>query len=407
MPLTDLQIRKAEPRAVAYKLSDGEGLYILIKPNKAKLWQMKYRYAGKEKTLSIGKYPYVTLAGAREKRSEAKKLLIEGIDPTAKKKENKLLLAYATRNTFKAVAQEWHDTKKDNWTPEHAERLWRRLELYAFPDLGNRPIASIKTPELISLLRKYEKCGKLETIYRLAQTFNVVFRYAVHCGVIEQNPANDLRGVLKPYKTVHFPTIGADEVPSFFGKLADVVANVQNKLAIRLLMLTFLRPGELRKAKWAEIDFEAKQWNIPLERMKRRKPHMVPLCDQALVLLYQLKELTGYDAYMFPSQHRRKNPYMSENTINHALRRMGYKGKLVGHGFRALASTILNDQGHFRKDAIEVQLSHTDEDKIRATYNRAEYLVERTKMMQWWGDYLDSAASAKVIAGNFKKASNA
>lgn len=393
MALTDLQIRKASPAATAYKLSDAEGLYVLVKPSGSKLWQMKYRYVGKEKTLSIGQYPQVSLVDARDKRLAAKKLLIEGIDPSAKKKEDKRLLAYSTRNTFKVVAQEWHATKKGTWTPEHAERLLRRLELYAFPELGNRPIAAIKTPEIITLLRKHEKRGKLETIYRLAQTFSVIFRYAVHCGLIDQNPASDLRGVLLPYKTVNFPTIHSDELPNFFQKLDAVDATIQNKIAVKLLMLTLLRPGEMRKGKWEEVDFNAKLWSIPLERMKRRRPHVVPLCAQAIQLLTQLRDLTGDGEYMFPSRQRRKNPYMSENTINHVLNRMGYKNKLVGHGFRALASTTLNERSNFHKDAIEVQLSHADEDQIRATYNRAEYLEERTTMMQWWGDFLDEQSS--------------
>lgn len=398
MPLTDLKIRNSKPKPAAYKLSDGEGLYLLVKPTDSKLWQLKYRYLGKEKTLSIGQYPHVSIAEAREKRFAAKKLLIEGIDPSAKKQEEKRLAVYQSTNTFKAIAEDWHGRNKSKWTPEHAERLWRRLELYSFNELGNRPIATIKTPELITLLRKLEKREKLDTAHRLAQVLNVVFRYAVHCGLIEQNPASDLRGVVVPHQATNFPTIKAEELPKFFEKLKAVDANVQNKLAVTLLMLTFLRPGELRQSVWTDIDFEKKQWCIPAERMKMRRPHVVPLSKQAIRHLKQLKELTGHGNYLFPSQHRRKHPFMSENTINHVLNRMGYKDKLVGHGFRALASTTLNERSDFGKDAIEVQLSHMDDDKIRGTYNRAEYSEERGKMMQWWGDYLHKAGMKNALA---------
>lgn len=389
--LTDLAIRNAKPKLKPYKLSDGGGLYVLVKPSGSKLWQMKYRYLGKEKTFSIGQYPHVTISEAREKRFDAKRLLQNGVDISAHKQEEKRLSALKARNTFKAVAEDWHTTKKSSWTPDHAQRLWRRLELYAFPELANRPISDIKTPELITLLRKLEKRDKLETNYRLAQTFNVIFRFAVHSGLIEQNPASDLRGVLTPYQTTNFPTIKAEELPTFFVALHKVETSLQNKIAVMLLMLTFLRPGELRKSEWLDIDFEEQIWVIPAERMKMRRPHTVPLSTQALSLLQQLKELTGHGDFLFPSQQRRKNPYMSENTINHVLKRMGYKDKLVGHGFRALASTTLNEQSDFGKDAIEVQLSHKDADKIRGAYNRAEYMAERKAMMQWWGNFLESA----------------
>jgi len=388
MPLTDLQIRNAKPKAAPYKLSDGGGLYLLVKPIGSKLWLLKYRYSGKEKSLSIGQYPHISIAEAREKRFHAKKLLIDGTDPSAKKQEDKRLKAYNANNTFRAIAEDWHSRNKAQWSPNHAERLWRRLELYAFKDLGNRPITEIRTPELIPVLRKQEKLGTLDTARRLAQVLNVVFRYAVHCGLIDQNPASDLRGVVKPHKATSFPTIKSTELPEFFEKLDVVSAIEQNKIAVKLLMLTFLRPGELQRSKWTDIDFKEKQWVIPAERMKMRRPHMVPLSEQAITLLQKLKKLTGDGEYMFPSHHRRKHPFMSENTINHVLNRMGYKGKLVGHGFRSLASTTLNEESDFDKDVIEVQLSHMDEDRIRGIYNRAEYTDERRKMMQWWADYV-------------------
>ena len=405
MLLTTIKIEKAKPKDKPYKLRDGDGLFVLIHPNGGKYWRLRYSFARKEKEVALGTYPEVSLSDARDKRLAARKLVAGGLDPGAKKKEEKRLEVFNADNTFKAVAEDWHGRNKSKWTPDHAERLWRRLELYAFADLDSQPIASIKTPNLIALLRKVEKRGTLETAHRLAQTLNVVFRYAVHCGLIDQNPASDLRGVVAPHKATNFPTINAKELPEFFEKLDAVGTNPQNKIATRLLMLTFLRPGELQKSLWTDIDFESKQWRIPAERMKMRKPHMVPLARQAITLLQQLKEITGHSVYVFPSQQRQKNPYMSENTINQMLKRMGYKDKLVAHGFRALASTTLNEMSHFGKDIIEAQLSHMDEDKIRGTYNRAEYAEQRIKMMQWWADYIDAAASGndKVVIGQFGK----
>jgi len=403
MLLTDIKIQKAKPKDKPYKLKDGDGLFIVIHPNGGKYWRFRYFFAGKEKMLALGTYPEISLVDAREKRLAARKLVAAGTDPSAKKKEDKRIAIFQTNNTFKAIAADWHGRNKTQWTPEHAERLWRRLELYAFPDIGNLPIGSIKTPDLILLLRKQEKRKILDTAHRLAQVLNVVFRYAVHCGIIDQNPASDLRGVVAPHKAKNFPTINAKELPQFFEKLEAVDATAQNKIAIRLLLLTFLRPGELRQSLWTDIDFENEQWCIPAERMKMRKPHMVSLASQSIALLKELKELTGYSNYLFPSQQRQKHPYMSENTINHVLNRMGYKGKLVGHGFRSLASTTLNETRYFDKDVIEAQLSHRDEDKIRGTYNHAEYPEQRRKMMQWWADYLDGAETEqpKVIEGRF------
>jgi integrase len=347
MLLSDPAVRNAKPRAKIYRLKDGDGLFLQVEPNDGKYWRLRYFFAGKEKMLALGKYPEISLSDARDKRLAARKLIANGVDPGAKKKEDKRLAVFAAGNTFEAVAKDWHDTNKSKWTPDHAERLWRRLELYAFPEIGDRPISSIKTPDLIPVLRKQEKLELLDTTRRLAQVLNTVFRFAVHCGLIDQNPASDLRGVVTPHKATNFPTIQADELPAFFEKLNGTEALDQVKIAIKLLMHTFLRPGELRKSKWADIDFKDKKWTIPAERMKMRRPHMAPLADQALVLLRELKKLTGGGAYLFPSYHRRKHPWMSENTINLVLKRMGYKGKLVGHGFRSLASTTLNEKSNF------------------------------------------------------------
>ena len=396
MALTEIKIKNAKPKDKAYKLSDGEGLYLLVQPTGSKLWRIKYRYMGKEKVLALGIYPTLSLAEVRELRFGAKKLLKSNIDPNEQKKEQKRLSVLDAQHSFRAVAKDWHDTNKKKWTPEHAQRLWQRLELHAMQDLGHRPISGIKTPELITLLRRLEKKGNTDTAGRLVQALNVVFRYAVHSGIIENNPATDLRGVVAPHEAKHFAAIHISELPEFMTKLENAQTSQQNKLAIKLLMHTFLRPGELRYGRWTEIDWQAKLWNVPAERMKRRKPHIVPLSTVAMALLQELHIFSGGNEYLFPNHHRRKHPVMSENTINKILKNMGYGGKQVGHGFRAIASTALNESALFRSDVIEVQLSHIENDNSRRPYNRAEYLEERTEMMQWWGDYLENIKSKAV-----------
>ncbi|MBO9657779.1 MAG: tyrosine-type recombinase/integrase [Chitinophagaceae bacterium] len=398
MPLTDKAIKNAKPQTKPYKLPDGEGMYILVQPTGSKLWRMKYRFAGKENVLSIGKYPLVSLSEARDIRHEARKALKANVDPNRQKKQAKLTAILDANNSFRAVTTDWHAVNLSKWTPEHAERLWRRLELHALPQLGSIPIVQIRTPELIVLLRKLEKQRKPETAVRLAQTLKVVFRYAQHSGIIEQNPASDLQGVITAHEKAHFAAIHPSELPELLSKLAQTSTREQNRIAVRLLMHTFLRPGELRYGKWAEIDWEEKVWSIPPERMKKRRPHIVPLSQPSLILLKALQSITGYSEYLFPSQQRRRHPVMSENTINKILKNMGYAGRQVGHGFRAIASTVLNESGLFRPDVIEAQLAHIEENGSRKPYNRAEYLEERTQMMQWWSDYLDVAAQVSVAS---------
>ena len=409
MFLSDAAVRNAKPKPKAYRLKDGDGLFLQVEPNGSKYWRLRYFFLSKEKMLALGKYPEVSLSDARDRRLAARKLIANGIDPSEKKKADKRLTVLDAQNSFRAVAKDWHDTNKKKWTTEHAERLWRRLELYVFPDLGDRPIASLKTPALIPVLRKLEKAGLLDTAGRVAQIMNVVFRYAVHSGIIELNPASDLRGVLTPHQEKHFAAIDPSELPELLAKLNTTVTSTQNRIAVKLLLHTFLRPGELRYGKWEEIDWNEKLWNIPAERMKKRKPHIVPLSKQVLALLGELQSLTGRGEYLFPSHHRRRHPVMSENTINKILRNMGYGGRQVGHGFRAIASTVLNESAKFRSDVIEAQLSHIEENNSRKPYNRALYLDERRPMMQWWGNYIESASitSRKPKMLPFKKSSSA
>ena len=404
MPLTDKAIKNAKPQAKPYKLQDGWGMYVLVQPTGSKLWRMKYRFAGRENVLSIGQYPLVSLAEAREHRYEAKKLLKTNINPNSHKKEAKLAAVLDANNSFRAVAEDWHKTNKKKWTVEHAERLWRRLELHAMPQLGSRPIAQIKTPELIIFLRRLEKQRKPETAVRLAQTLNVVFRYAVHSGIIEQNPASDLHGVIAHYEKSHFAAVHPSELPELLEKLEATSTSQQNRIAVKLLLHTYLRPGELRYGKWSEIDWQNKLWSIPPERMKKRRLHIVPLSEPVLALLRELQPITGHNEYLFPSHQRRQHPVMSENTINKILKNMGYGGRQVGHGFRAIASTVLNESALFRSDVIEAQLAQVEENNSRKPYNRADYLNERVSMMQWWSDYLVAAASKKVVSLQKRKA---
>lgn len=392
MPLTDTAIKNAKPKAKPYKVTDGDGLYLLVKPNGGKYWRFKYLYVGKEKLLALGTYPEVSLGDAREKRFTARKLLANGADPSSKRKEEKRRKAYNVENSFQVVAKEWFDVNKPKWTPDHAARLWRRLERHIMPCIGDRPIVEIKSLELLDVLRKVEKHGITETSHRLLQTCGVIFRYAVLTGRIQYNPIQDLKGALAPHTSKSHPTIEAREIPDFLRQLDAVETTGLNKLAIRLLMFTFVRQGELRQAKWEDVDITAKEWRLPAHTTKMRDLHIVPLAKQTIALFAALKRLTGDGDLLFPSQQRRRHAIMSENTINHVLHKMGYKDKLVGHGFRALASTTLNEMG-FPPDVIERQLAHAERNKIRAAYNRAEYLPQRRDMMQKWADYLQEKST--------------
>lgn len=391
MPLSDKKVSNAKPKSKPYKLYDEEGLYLAVQPTGVKLWRLKYAFAGKESVFSIGRYPIVSLADAREQRNEAKRLILANNDPNESKRTARNQQLFDCQNSFKAVAQDWFKANRKKWTPRHANRVWRRLELHAMNALADRPINSIKIPDLVVLVRKLDQKGKPETASRLIRTLYGVFRYAMHCGILEQNPALDLGGIISPPKVTHFAAIHPSELPAFLAALEAVNTSIQNRIAVKLLLNVFVRPGELRHGKWDEIDYDKKLWMIPAERMKNGRPHIVPLSVQAMALLQELKPITGYSEYLFPSQQRRRNPVMSENTINLVIKKMGYEGKQVGHGFRAIASTVLNESGLFRPDVIETQLAHIEENSSRKPYNRAEYLEERTNMMQWWGNFLEAA----------------
>ncbi len=418
MLLTVREVMEAKPKAKMYRLADGKGLFLQVDSRGGKYWRFRYKISGKENMIGFGTYPEVSLGQARDKRFAMRKTIAEGIDPGAQKRTEKRLAVFRAENTFEAVAKEWFRTNKSKWTPEHADRLWRRIEIHLVGELGKRPIADISTLELLSAIRKVEgqkitrdekrikRRGGTEVSHRVLQTSSAIFNYAIVTERMKSNPAFPLRDgrALKPHKAKNYPTIKAKEIPEFLQRLEDAKTSLQNKLAIRLMLLTFVRTGELRKSTWKDVDFEAKEWRLPAHIMKMREEHIVPLSDQAIELFKELQKLSGHRELLFPPQQHRKQMLMSENTINMVIKRIGYKGKLVGHGFRALASTTLNEMG-YRADVIERQLAHAEPNKIRGAYNHAEYLSERQELMQKWADLIDSLISknGKVIIGNFKK----
>jgi len=392
MSLTDRAIRNAKPRAKFYRVADEKGMYLEVTPKGSKYWRLKYRFAGKEKRLALGVYPDVSLAAARKRRDEAREQLAHGIDPAAHRKARKAVTAVGAANSFEVVAREWFAKYAPTWAPGHADKIIRRLEKDIFPWIGGRPIAEVTAPELLAVLRRIESRGAIETAHRAQQNCGQVFRYAIATGRAERDPSADLRGALTPVKEKHHASITD---PKAIGELLRVIEGYQGSLvtkcALRLAPLVFVRPGELRKAEWSEFNLDDAEWRIRAQRMKMREQHIVPLSTQAVAILRELHALTGTGRYVFPGARTNGRP-MSENTVNAALRRLGYaKDEMTGHGFRSMASTILNELG-WHRDAIERQLAHAERNAMRAAYNFAQHLAERRKMMQAWADYLDALA---------------
>jgi integrase len=401
MKLTDTAVRQAKPEAKIRKLFDGNGLILLIHPNGSKYWSYKYRYLDKEKSISLGVYPEVSLAEARQKLSNMRKFVSSGQDPSEVRKATKRCALMSAENSFEAIAREWHETNLHTWSPKHGENVIKRLEGDTFPKLGNRPINGISTPELLSVLRLIEARDALDLTRTIAQYCTRIFAYAIATGRAERNPAMDLRGALKTPVTKHHAHLKAAELPEFMQKLEVYDGELQTKLALKLLMLTFVRTSELRGAEWSEINFDKAEWRIPAERMKMKDPHIVLLSKQALNLFRELQQYNGKWRFVFPQTYK-PSKCMSENAMLYALYRMGYRSRTTGHGFRATASTVLNENG-FPPDVIERQLAHIERNKVRAAYNHAQYLPERRKMMQWWADYVEGIASShsNVITGKF------
>lgn len=390
MALTDTAVRNAKSRAKPYKIYDSGGLFLLITPTGNKWWRLKFRYEGKEKLLSLGVYPKITLKEARTRRDHEQKNIALEIDPAANRKAVKLARADSQKNTFEIVAREWFEKRSSIWAETHSSKIIRRLEADLFPWIGKRPIADIKAPELLATLRRVEKRGAVDTAHRALQNCGQIFRYAIATGRAERDCSSDLRGALSPIKEGHFAAITD---PKAIGGLLRAIDSYNGSLitrsALRLAPLVFVRPGELRKAEWKEIDLNKAEWNIPADRMKMRQPHLVPLSKQAVNILREISSLTGKSRYVFPSAISSQRP-MSDNALLGALRRMGFeKDEMSGHGFRAMARTVLDEVLHVRPDYIDHQLAHAVRDPNGRAYNRTAHLPERRKMMQQWADYLD------------------
>jgi integrase len=400
MPLTDTRVRNAKPQAKAYKLSDGGGMYLLVTSDGARYWRLDYRFVGKRRTLALGVYPIMTLSAARTGRDEARRLLMQDIDPNAAKKARKRAAKVAGENTFGAIAREWIANQRHRLAARYCALLLARLEADVFPHIGSRPIAEIDAPELLDVLRRVEKRGVIETARRLRQICGQVFRYAIASSRASHDPSADLRGALKsPGRTRGHKTMPLDEVPTFLRALEGYDGDQRTRLALRLMVLTFARTTELRAARWSEIeniDGIEPLWRIPAERTKMKREHVVPLAPQAVAVLRELRALPGSDAtsFLFPSPSRER--HMSNNTMLYALYRMGYHNRATVHGFRSMASTALNEMG-FRPDVIERQLAHQEQNAVRAAYNRAEYLNERRVMMKHWADHLDAITGENIV----------
>ncbi|WP_118181569.1 tyrosine-type recombinase/integrase [Paraburkholderia phosphatilytica] len=393
MPLTDVAVRAAKPRERSYKLADGQGMYLEVMPNGSKYWRLKYRIDGKEKRAALGVYPAVSLFAARKARDAMKDELRAGLDPTHERRRAKIAKSLERANSFESLGRDWYATKKESWSVRHADFVEKLLERELFPILGARPVKEITSPELLAAVRRIESRDALDLARKALQIAGQVFRFGVATGRAERDLSPDLRGALKTRPVTHMSRIQESEIPELMKNIAAYDGDLQTRLAIELLALTFVRTAELRFAEWTEIDEKKAEWRIPAEKMKMRSPHIVPLSKQAIAVIKQLREVNGAWQWVFPNRSSAKKP-MSENTVLYALYRMGYHSRMTGHGFRGLASTVLNERG-FNSDWIERQLAHLDQDGVRAAYNHAQYLPERRKMMQWWADYLDTAAGRK------------
>ncbi|MGQ3903900.1 tyrosine-type recombinase/integrase [Mixta calida] len=400
MKLNARTVDTSKAKDKAYKLSDGGGLYLLVNTNGSRYWRLKYRVAGKEKLLALGVYPDVSLADARAKRDEAKRTLAAGGDPGEVKQTEKQAKILAVSNSFEALAIEWHEHKRLNWSQGYASDILEYLQKDVFPFIGKRAIAEIKAAEMLLVLRKMEQRGVLDKLKKTRQACRQIFTYAVITGRAEHNPVTDLAGALKAPKQKHFPHLLTEQIGGFLRALSEYTGSKVTQNATRLLMLTGTRTIELRAAEWAEFDLEKGIWQIPAERMKMRRPHVVPLSIQAKSLLEEIHQQTGRGRYVFPGRND-AGKTMSEASINQVIKRIGYDGKATGHGFRHTMSTILHEQG-YNTAWIETQLAHADKNSIRGTYNHAQYLDGRREMLQWYADYMDALEKGgNVVHGSF------
>ena len=386
--LSALKVKQSKPKDKLYKLSDGRGLNLEVRPNGSKYWRLSYRYQNKQKTLAIGVYPIVTLADARESMIEAKRLLLKNIDPSSHKRQQKIA---NTQNTFKQLAGSWYQKESGHWGESHSSRVWQTLEADAFPALGSLSVTNIKAADVLQVIKKIESRGALDIAGRVKQRISAIFRYAIQTGIIDSNPVDALQNVIQTRKVEHRKALNQDEVPAFLHALDVYDGRLMTRYALQFLMHTFVRPGEVRSAEWVDIDIKKAEWRIPALKMKMNEEHIVPLSKQAVKILALIRKESGRSKLVFPGYLDPKKP-MSENTLNDAIKKR-LKFTATSHGFRALASTILNEEG-FRVDVIERQLAHGERNKVRAAYNRSQYIKERETMMQWYSDHLDSLKNA-------------
>ncbi|KHT12534.1 tyrosine-type recombinase/integrase [Pectobacterium carotovorum] len=402
MKLNARQVETAKPKDKPYKMADGGGLYLLVKTNGSRYWRLKYRIDGKEKLLALGVYPDVSLADARAKRDEARKGIAGGIDPLEVKKEQKVEREAQVKNTFQQIALEWHSMKVKKWSAGYASDILEAFNKDVFPFIGQRPVADIKPLELLSVLKKMEDRGATEKAKKVRQRCGEVFRYAIVTGRAEYNPAPDLTSAMQGHESTHYPFLTIEELPAFFKALAGYSGSELVVLAARLMIITGVRTGELRGALWSEIDTDKALWEISAERMKMRRPHVVPLSVQALEIIEKIRAMTGNFPLLFPGRND-PSKTMSEASINQVFKRIGYTGRVTGHGFRHTMSTVLHEQG-YNTAWIETQLAHVDKNAIRGTYNHAQYLDGRREMLQWYADYMDSLENGgNVVHGTFNR----
>ncbi|HGO9494552.1 TPA: integrase domain-containing protein [Aeromonas veronii AMC24] len=397
--LTDSKLRTAKPEAKEYSLGDGDGLYLRVKPNGARLWVFNYYRPSDKKraNISFGPYPDVTLAAARERRREARALLAQAIDPKRHKEEQIAFVQAeqeANANTFERMAAMWLELKRHDVSEAYADDSWRSLELYVLPFIGSMPINQIRAPKVIEMLRPIEADGKHETVRRLCQRINEILDYSVNHGLLDANPCAAIRKVFKKPSKKHMPTLKPTELPMLMADIANGRLDHTTRCQIEWSLHTLVRPGESAGTRWDEIDFEGRVWNIPADRMKMDRPHRVPLTSQALSLLERMKPISGHRPYVFPG-YRDPLGHINNQSANAALKRLGYGGRLVAHGLRSIGSTTLNEQG-FNPDAIEAALSHSDENEIRRAYNRTDYFEQRVIMMDWWSNHIEQASQGNL-----------
>lgn len=394
--LSELKIKAAKPLEKDYVLVDGDGLQMRVRINGSKLWNFNYYHPVTKKRINmgLGAYPELSLAQARKMTIEARELLATGIDPKEQRDSLKQAKKAETEHTFQNVATAWYELKKDAVTPAYAEDIWRSLTLHVFPDLGTTPISAISAPQVINLLRPLETKGSLETVKRLSQRLNEIMTYGVNSGLIHANPLSGIRSVFKKPKKKNMAALAPDELKELMVAIANASIKRTTRCLIEWQLNTMTRPAEAATTRWVDIDFEKRIWTIPAERMKKRRIHIVPLTDQALALLEAIKLYSGHREYVFPAD-RNPRSHCNSQTANMALKRMGFEGRLVSHGMRSMASTILNEHG-WDPELIEVALAHVDKDEVRSAYNRAEYIERRRPMMAWWSEHIQEAATGNL-----------